>query len=174
MKPSVDPHSDIPPSRQLVESVLDGLARGELAVGDRLPSVRQLARDALVNPNTVVKAYRELELIGAVQGRSGSGVFVIEGAVELAQARRLTSTLEAFERAARAALRSGHESASLAAVIERLEGERDADASVDETGDREPEACGTTPAPSRAVSREPALRDRTQRKPKGTPDREEQ
>ena len=109
--------------------------------------MRQLARDALVNPNTVVKAYRELELIGAVLGRSGSGVFVIEGAVELAQARRLTSTLEAFERAARAALRSGHEAPSLAAVLERLDAER-----------RGAEGSNAQRAPCA---------------PKGTPDREE-
>ena len=60
----VDPHSETPPSRQLVDSVLDAMARGELGADGRLPSIRAMAADVLVNPNTVGKAYRELEHLG--------------------------------------------------------------------------------------------------------------
>ncbi|MBL8897988.1 MAG: GntR family transcriptional regulator, partial [Planctomycetes bacterium] len=62
----VDSTSTVPPSRQLVEGVLDAIARGALEEGARLPSVRELAAEALVNPNTVAKAYRELQWLGAV------------------------------------------------------------------------------------------------------------
>ena len=57
----VDPHSAVPPSKQLVQQVLDAIARGDTGIADRLPSVRSMAAMALVNPNTVGKAYRELE-----------------------------------------------------------------------------------------------------------------
>ena len=58
MNVRVDPHSLLPPSQQLVAAVLDAIAAGELPPGARLPSVRGLASEALVNPNTVTKAYR--------------------------------------------------------------------------------------------------------------------
>ncbi len=86
---SVDPRAAVPPSQQLVAVALDAIASGELATGDRLPSVRVLAAEALVNPNTVAKAYRELELLGAVEGRNGSGVYVTAAGQEVARARRL-------------------------------------------------------------------------------------
>jgi DNA-binding transcriptional regulator YhcF (GntR family) len=109
----VDPHSDVPPSRQIVEAYLDRVARGDLVPGDRLPSVRALAEEALVNPNTVGKAYRDLETLGVVEGRNGSGVFVREGGPTVARAQRRRSTLEAFRRAAREALRAGHDPRAL-------------------------------------------------------------
>jgi GntR family transcriptional regulator len=72
----VNPSSHVPPSRQLVLQVLDRVASGALAPGDQLPSVRSLAAEALVNPNTAGKAVRDLELLGVVVGRNGLGVFV--------------------------------------------------------------------------------------------------
>ena len=104
----VDPHCHVPPSQQLVELVLDGIARGELQPGDRLPSVRGLAGLALVNPNTVGKAYRDLEHLGATEGKNGSGVFVTARGPDVARALRLATTLDAFRAAAAAALRAGH------------------------------------------------------------------
>ncbi len=86
----VDPHADVPPSRQIVEAVLDAVARGEWGPEDRLPSVRALAEEAMVNPNTVGKAYRDLEGLGVVEGRNGSGVFVT--AAGPARARRSGSS----------------------------------------------------------------------------------
>ncbi|MDA1195959.1 MAG: GntR family transcriptional regulator, partial [Planctomycetota bacterium] len=65
----VDPSRATPPSRQIVEAILDEIARGHFSAGARLPSVRGLAAEALVNPNTVGKAYRELELLGVSEGR---------------------------------------------------------------------------------------------------------
>jgi GntR family transcriptional regulator len=104
----VDPHSHVPPSQQLVDAVLDAIARGELRPGDKLPSVRGLAALALVNPNTVGKAYRDLEHLGATAGKNGSGVFVTDGGADVAKALRLLSTLDAFRAAAAACQRAGH------------------------------------------------------------------
>ena len=95
----IDPHSDSPPSRQIVERVLDAVARGELTAGDRLPSVRALAADALVNPNTVGKAYRELESLGVTAGKNGSGVYVTARGPAIARRLRQATTLDAFEAA---------------------------------------------------------------------------
>jgi GntR family transcriptional regulator len=116
----VDPHSDVPPSRQIVEAVLDRVARGDVVPGDRLPSVRALAEGALVNPNTVGRAYRDLEGLGVVEGRNGSGVFVRDGGPAVARAQRRRSTLEAFRRAARQALRAGHAPDALDAALAAL------------------------------------------------------
>ena len=60
MQLRVDPNSTVPPSQQLVAAVLDAIARGELRPGDKLPAVRALAAQVLVNPNTVGKAWRDL------------------------------------------------------------------------------------------------------------------
>lgn len=115
---SVDPRAAVPPSQQLVAVALDAIASGELTAGDRLPSVRALASEALVNPNTVGKAYRELELLGAVEGRNGSGVYVTDVGKKLAQARRLGETLGELHAAARFALRAGHDADALHRCIE--------------------------------------------------------
>lgn len=113
----VDPALDLPPSRQLVEAVLDAIASGALAPGARLLSVRALAAEALVNPNTVAKAYRELELMGAVEPRNGLGVFVGPRGPEIARGARRDATLEAFRRAAAEALRAGHPVESLHSIL---------------------------------------------------------
>lgn len=121
---SVDPRAAVPPSQQLVAVALDAIASGELTAGDRLPSVRALASEALVNPNTVGKAYRELELLGAVEGRNGSGVYVTDAGKELAQARRLGETLGELQAAARFALRAGHDATALHRCVEGAAHER--------------------------------------------------
>ena len=116
----VDPHSPVPPSQQLVAAVLDAIASGELAAGDKLPSVRGLAAEALVNPNTVTKAYRDLEHLGASEGRNGSGVYVTADGPNVAKAIRLAETLAAFRAAATFARRAGHEQAVLAEVLQQV------------------------------------------------------
>lgn len=116
---AVDPVSDVPPSRQLVEAVLDAVAAGEIAVGDPLPSVRKLAAEALVNHNTVARAYRDLEHLGITAGRAGLGVFVTQGGPEIARGERREATLRAFERALFEALRAGHDPAALERLLVR-------------------------------------------------------
>ncbi len=116
----VDVASDVPPSRQLVEQVLDRVATGRLAPGAQLPSVRALAAEALVNPNTAAKAVRDLEQLGVVVGRNGLGVFVSEEGPSIARARRRKSTLAAFRQALHEALRAGHGAEVLADLVEAL------------------------------------------------------
>jgi len=117
---TVDTSRAVPPSRQLVEGVLDALAGGRIRPGDRLPSVRGLAADALVNPNTVGKAYRDLESLGVVEGRAGAGVFVTDAGPEIARQERRGATLAAVRRAVRVALAAGHAPGSLVREVERV------------------------------------------------------
>jgi GntR family transcriptional regulator len=76
INPSLDLSSGVPFYRQIIDQVKSAIATGELAPGDRLPTVRQLAVNLSVNPNTVSRAYTELELTGLVETQMGSGTFV--------------------------------------------------------------------------------------------------
>ena len=72
----IDMKSGVPFYRQIIEQVKFAIARGDLEPGDRLPTVRQLAVDLSINPNTVIRAYRELEIEGMLATQQGSGTFV--------------------------------------------------------------------------------------------------
>ena len=73
---SLDPGSDLPLYRQIVDHVWVEVAEGVLDPGEKLPTVRQGAVDLGVHPNTVARAYKELELLGVVVRRAGEGTFV--------------------------------------------------------------------------------------------------
>jgi GntR family transcriptional regulator len=79
---SVDLKSGVPLYRQIIDQVKSGIATGALGPGDRLPTVRQLSVDLSVNPNTVSRAYNELELTGLVETHMGSGTFIGHKRVE--------------------------------------------------------------------------------------------
>lgn len=72
----LEPHSGIPPYRQLVQQVEHAVRLGYLTLGDQLPRVKDVVASLSINPNTVLKAYRELEQKGIVAGRPGFGTFV--------------------------------------------------------------------------------------------------
>ncbi len=72
----LDAKSGVPFYRQVIEQVKVGIARGILNPGDQLPTVRQLAVDLSINPNTVIRAYRELEIEGMLETHQGSGTFL--------------------------------------------------------------------------------------------------
>ena len=72
----LDLHSGVPVYRQIVDQVRGAIAAGALRAGDQLPTVRQLAVDLEVNPNTVVRAYRELEYGGLLETHQGTGTFI--------------------------------------------------------------------------------------------------
>ena len=72
----LDQHSGVPVYRQIIDQVRGGVANGALQAGDQLPTVRQLAVDLAINPNTVVRAYRELELGGLLETNQGTGTFI--------------------------------------------------------------------------------------------------
>ena len=73
----VDPRSGVPIYVQLVEGVRHALEVGTLQPGERLPTVRKLARELTVAPNTVVKAYNELQRMGLIESRPGVGTVVV-------------------------------------------------------------------------------------------------
>ncbi len=72
----IDNKSGVPFYRQIIEQVKFSIARNDLGPGDRLPTVRQLAVDLSINPNTVLRAYRELEIEGVIETHQGSGTFI--------------------------------------------------------------------------------------------------
>ena len=72
----LDSRSGVPPFQQLVQQVRRALRLGLLVVGDQLPTVKDVVGQLAINPNTVLKAYRELDLGGLVEGRRGQGTFV--------------------------------------------------------------------------------------------------
>jgi len=74
----LDARSGVPVYRQIIDQVLGGIAAGNLKTGDQLPTVRQLAVDLAINPNTVVRAYRELEIREVLATQQGTGTFITE------------------------------------------------------------------------------------------------
>lgn len=114
---AIDLHSGVPVYRQLIDQVRGGIASGSLAAGDQLPTVRQLAVDLQINPNTVMRAYRELELGGLLETHQGTGTFIANKKVERSSAerdRQLTQLAGEF------ASRVGAAGLALEDLIERL------------------------------------------------------
>ena len=75
---TLDSHSGVPAYRQIIDQVLGGIAAGTLRPGDQLPTVRRLAVDLAINPNTVVRAYRELEIREVLVTEQGTGTFLTD------------------------------------------------------------------------------------------------
>src|SRR5687767_1696595 len=95
----VDPSSPEPLFAQVVAAVKKAVATGRLAPGDRLPSVRDLARELVINPNTIVRAYQVLETEGITRSRQGAGTFVADRRVvyrKREQVRRVREGLDAL------------------------------------------------------------------------------
>src|SRR6201986_1948713 len=84
----LDGASGVPVYRQIIDQVRGGIASGSLAAGDQLPTVRQLAVDLAINPNTVMRAYRELELGGLIETHQGTGTFISTKKLEKNSAER--------------------------------------------------------------------------------------
>lgn len=85
----VDPQSGVPIYVQLVEGVRHALAVGTLRPGERLPTVRALAKELAVAPNTVVKAYNELQRAGLIESRPGVGTVVVGDLEEVAREQQI-------------------------------------------------------------------------------------
>ena len=83
MQFSIDPQSGVPFYRQIIEQLKFAIARGDLKPGDRLPTMRQLAVELSINLNTVIRAYREMEIEGVIETQQGSGTFVGERKPEI-------------------------------------------------------------------------------------------
>jgi len=142
----LDPASGVPTYLQLVQQVEHALRLGYLGQGDRLPTVKEVVGLLAINPNTVLKAYRELEHRGLAAGRPGQGTFVqgTPGTVGLAELTALRKTLLAWLRTADAA---GLDEAGMVALftsaLRDFAGEREAAPPQQRRHDRR----GGTPVP---------------------------
>jgi len=114
---SIDLHSGVPVYRQLIDQVRGGVASGSLSAGDQLPTVRQLAVDLAINPNTVLRAYRELEIGGLLETHQGTGTFISSKKPEKNSAER---DRQLGQMAQEFAARAGAAGFSLEDLLDRL------------------------------------------------------
>jgi GntR family transcriptional regulator len=89
MQIHISPNDGVPIYLQLVNQIKYQVASGRLAPGEELPPIRVLAEQLLINPNTVARAYRELEVAGLVEKRRTAGTYVSEQGSPLARRERL-------------------------------------------------------------------------------------
>src|ERR1700689_229933 len=95
----IDIRTGVPLYRQLIDQVQAAIATGSLVPGDQLPTVRQVAVDLEINPNTVMRAYREMEIGGILDTQQGTGTFVAQQRIErdaVERARGLEQLVEEF------------------------------------------------------------------------------
>ena len=76
IKFNLDPKTGVPFYRQIIDQIKFGIAKGNLKVGEQLPTVRSMAVDLKVNLNTVAKAYKELEILSILETQQGTGTFI--------------------------------------------------------------------------------------------------
>lgn len=117
---SIDAADARPIYVQIMDEIKRAIVVGTVTSHDPLPSVRQLAAELRVNPNTVQQAYRELERAGRVYVRRGQGTFVAEDGADTQRERRELAAMVA-DRAVREAYRNGLSADELVAAIRRME-----------------------------------------------------
>ncbi|HEX5051891.1 MAG TPA: GntR family transcriptional regulator [Planctomycetota bacterium] len=118
----IDARSAEPLFEQVVFAVKSAVAKGGAAAGERLPSVRELARDLAINPNTVMRAYEVLERDGVVVRRQGAGCFLTGRGSELATGERKKQLVDLLRRASTEAFHLGFTAAEVKkALAESLE-----------------------------------------------------
>jgi GntR family transcriptional regulator len=142
----LDPGSGVPTYLQLVQQVEHALRLGYLSQGDRLPTVKEVVSSLAINPNTVLKAYRELEHRGLAAGRPGQGTFVqgTPGTLGLGELTALRKTLLAWLRTADAA---GLDEAGMVALFTSALREFGGERGVVPPGQRSHDRRGETPVP---------------------------
>ena len=118
MRFQCDTTSRTPIYRQLIDQVRRAVARGKLSPGDRLPSVRQLSRDLVVNPNTVARAYTELEREGTLVTQQGRVAFVAEPQMDLTKKARRKQLAEKLDELFVEAVHLGFTSDELLAMVQ--------------------------------------------------------
>ncbi len=120
---SIDIRSREPIYEQLVKNIINLITKGVLMPDDPLPSVRTLARDLGINPNTVQKAYHELELKGMIYHAAGRGSFVAQSS-DLADAV-ISQRMDAVKDSLAAARKAGVSKESIIKLVSELYGEGD-------------------------------------------------
>ena len=117
MEFNIDPTSRLPIYRQLRNQFREAAARGKLQPDQRLPSVRELSRTLVVNPNTVARMYTELEREGLLNTRPGLGVFVARPRAELTRQVREERLVRLLDGFLTEAVHLGFSSAEVAALV---------------------------------------------------------
>src|SRR5215213_3704728 len=103
----VDSRSGVPIYVQIMDQVRHAIEVGGLRAGERLPTVRRLAGDLTIAPNTIVKAYNELQRMGLVESRPGVGTVVADGVAQVARERQVAAIFERLRVLARDAAALG-------------------------------------------------------------------
>lgn len=120
---NLDLKSRVPIYEQLVDKVKQLIIQGVLKPDEKLPSVRSLAQELTINPNTIQKAYRELEREGYIYSLPGKGSFVGQ-VTDQENSRRINSLIHDFEQVASELLYLGAPKGKLIKILEQLEDER--------------------------------------------------
>lgn len=115
---SIDPSSDVAIYEQIVRQVKLAVADSTLVGGQMLPSVRQLSKDIALNPNTIARAYRELQAQNILEPLRGRGMVVRRDALKHCKAARNDLVADAFRRALQDAIRGGMTSDQLTSLFE--------------------------------------------------------
>jgi GntR family transcriptional regulator len=115
----IDVASRLPIYQQLGNQIREAIARGDLQPEAGLPSVRQLSKDLVVNPNTVARAYTELEREGLVVSRPGRGIYVAQPRVELTRAARDRKLIEQIDRLLTEAVHLGYSAEEVMSQLNR-------------------------------------------------------
>jgi len=113
----LDPQSGVATYLQIVRQVKDALRLGTLDVGDQLPTVREVVADLAVNPNTVAKAYRDLEREGLVIAQQGRGTFIASTLAHASLLEYHAELRQELERWLESASRAGLDEESIRALI---------------------------------------------------------
>lgn len=119
MQFSINPAAGVPIYEQIADQVRTAVARGLLRSDSRLPSVRELSQTLVVNPNTVVRAYSELERAGVIYTRQGMGVFVAEMPPPVARKTRREKLLPSLDRMLVEAARLGFSPDELTELVQQ-------------------------------------------------------
>jgi GntR family transcriptional regulator len=117
---NIDPSGDAPIFRQIAQQIKTAVAMGRLQPEEPLPSVRQLAVELAVNPNTVARAYLDLEIEGVIYKRQGAGTFVSSQGVEMSKGERRRVLNELLEKALVEGVNLGLSERELRDAFERL------------------------------------------------------
>ena len=123
MQFQINTASRTPIYRQLQEQIRSAIARGELKAEERLPSVRQLSKDVVVNPNTIARVYQELEREGLLVTRQGLGVFVGTPKRDLMKRARDGRLTELLDKLLTEAVHLGYSAAEVKEMLAKRTGQ---------------------------------------------------
>ena len=113
----ISPGSNNPIYKQVVEQIGEAIAKGTLSIGDKLPAVRKLAAELVINPNTVARAYTILEQAGLVNTKTGSGTFVSDPKLRSRDAADINALTERIDTLITRGLNLGFESNELISIF---------------------------------------------------------